>query len=251
VNYPNYPNFKVSRNVKISRLRDQFLDAASHEFKTPLTSLRLQVQMISRMAGEERVKRLAGDADKQIERMTHLINDLLDATGIRMGQLELRSDEIDLAEMVKEEVALFLSDPAFADIRIRVHAPQPIYGVWDRSRIAQIFKSLLSNAARYGLRKPVDVTVWGDRTQGRISVRDQGIGISEEDQVRIFHQFERCVEYQKFGGFGLGLYVSRQIALAHGGQIEVKSREGEGSVFTLQLPLPQKAAASVKAARAG
>lgn len=229
---------------RVTRMRDDFLDAASHELKTPLTSLRLKVQLISRIAetpaqqqlSTEKLKLLAEDADRQITRMTNVINSLLDASGMRVGKLQLTPQEFDLAELVREEVALFNADPAFAHLDIRVHAPQPTVGNWDRVRISQVIKSLLSNAAQYGRKQPIDVTVWADRARARVSVRDRGIGIAEEDQERIFRQFERSVPGEKFNGLGLGLFISRQVALAHKGSIAVESKLDEGSVFTLKLP---------------
>ena len=119
----------------------------------------------------------------------------------------------------------------------RLHAPQPIVGKWDRVRVAQVIKNLLLNAAQYGRKLPVDVTVWADCNRARVSVRDRGIGIAEEDRGRIFGQFERSVSGDKFNGLGLGLFTSRQIALAHKGSIDVQSKLDEGSIFTLKLPL--------------
>ncbi|MNG26390.1 Sensor histidine kinase YycG [compost metagenome] len=110
-------------------------------------------------------------------------------------------------------------------------------GVWDEFRIEQVVANLLSNALRYGARHPVRVRAFEQQGLACIEVRDQGIGISAQNQQRIFQQFERVASNPGNAGLGLGLYISEQIVLAHGGSIDVESVEGQGATFTVRLPL--------------
>jgi signal transduction histidine kinase len=116
-----------------------------------------------------------------------------------------------------------------------VNAPEALTGVWDRTRLEQVVTNLVTNAARYGHGKPIDITVAADARSVRLVVRDHGIGIAPEDQRRIFERFERAAS-RNFGGLGLGLYIARQIVEAHGGSIHVSSELGVGSSFTVELP---------------
>ncbi|MNT65919.1 Sensor protein SrrB [compost metagenome] len=110
-------------------------------------------------------------------------------------------------------------------------------GVWDEFRIEQVVANLLTNALRYGARHPVRVRAFEQQGLACIEVRDQGIGISAQNQQRIFQQFERVASNPGNAGLGLGLYISEQIVLAHGGSIDVESVEGQGATFTVRLPL--------------
>lgn len=112
-----------------------------------------------------------------------------------------------------------------------------LVGKWDRLRIEQIITNLVSNALKFGQGKEVVVSATSDGESARIQVVDSGIGLSPEDQVRIFQKFERAVPVRHFGGFGLGLWVVRQIVEALGGTISVESEPGRGSTFTVELPL--------------
>jgi signal transduction histidine kinase len=259
-----YPNFNSISKLftsgqrkayRVAEMRDDFLSVASHELKTPLTSLKLQVQLISKIsrsrqasqAAPDKLQALAENADRQITRMTSLINNLLEASRMRSGKLELKPENFDLVQAVREEVSVFSAVPNHEDIRVTVTADDAVPGCWDRNRVAQVVQSLLSNAATFGMGKPIEVYVYAFRGKARVSVRDYGMGISEKDRERIFDMFERGVPAANFGGLGLGLYISSQIAQAHEGSLDVESKLGEGSLFTLKLPLSE----SKKARAAG
>ena len=115
--------------------------------------------------------------------------------------------------------------------------PEGVVGNWDEFRIEQVVSNLLTNALRYGAKSPVEVRVYAEHGEARVEVRDHGIGISEDNQKRIFQQFERVSANHAVAGLGLGLFISEQIIAAHGGTIEVESRIGEGALFRVCLPL--------------
>jgi signal transduction histidine kinase/CHASE3 domain sensor protein len=222
--------------------RDDFLSIASHELKTPVTTLQLQIQSLLRRAevdaspaAQASVERLAA-ADRQVIRLTKLINELLDISRITGKGLELELEPVDLVAVVRDVVARNDDELKRARCEIRLELEPSPSGEWDRMRIEQIVTNLLSNAIKYGAGRPVEIRVDGDENAARLIVRDQGIGIRPEHQARIFERFERAVSKSDYGGFGLGLWIVRQIVDAHGGEIHVTSTPGEGSVFTVELP---------------
>ncbi|MBF5045498.1 MULTISPECIES: PAS domain S-box protein [Myxococcaceae] len=225
------------------RLRDEFLSVASHELRTPVTSLQLQLQLLARalVAGSPEAERL-GTAQRQVARLAALIGSLLDVSRIAGGRLELQRAPADLSALVRE--ALERLAPVFAEAGCPVELqlpPGPVQGLWDVQRVDQVLVNLLSNAAKYGAGSPVQVRI--DRVgeceaeRVRVSVTDGGIGIAPEVLPRLFGRFERGVSDRNYGGLGLGLYISRQLAEAMGGSIAVQSEAGRGSTFTLELPL--------------
>jgi signal transduction histidine kinase len=225
------------------RARDEFLSIASHELKTPLTTLQLQIQGLARKlksASEDPVfQGLAarvGTSERQVERLTGLINNLLDISRITAGRLDLDLEPVDLAAVVREAAARFRDDLARAGSVLELHADGECAGEWDRLRLEQVVMNLLSNAAKYGAGRPITIVVDGSETTARFSIRDHGIGIPAEHQGRIFERFERAVSDRHYGGLGLGLWIVRQIVDAFGGTIEVESKSGEGSTFTVLLP---------------
>jgi PAS domain S-box-containing protein len=233
---------RLFRAQEAVRARDEFLSIASHELKTPIAALKLQAQAIqraTRKAGNEPVPSTGPRIEamlRQAERLTRLIEGLLDITRITSGRFSLRREEVDLAEVVREAAARW-SDPlakAHCELRLSIEGPQ--IGSWDHARLEQIAEHLLANAVKYGAGKPVDVMVEGDEARARLVVRDQGIGIDTRDLERIFERFERAVSSRHYGGFGLGLWIVRQIVEAHGGQIKVVSQPGQGSTFEILLP---------------
>ena len=120
-----------------------------------------------------------------------------------------------------------------------------MHGRFDRQRLEQVVVNLLANAVKYGAGRPIDVVVAEEEDRAKLAVRDRGIGISEEDQARIFERFARAVSVKHFGGFGLGLYICREIVRAHGGTIRVESRLGQGATFIIELPLSEQYDAEV------
>jgi signal transduction histidine kinase len=226
------------------RLRDEFLSVASHELKTPLTSLQLEVEGLVRRLRRAGHTPIAADsitarlesADAQAERLARLINQLLDVTRMTAGRLQLDLEEVDLADVVSTVVAQSREALEQAACALQVEAPEPVLGRWDRTRVEQLVTNLIGNACKYGAGRPIQVTVTGSPAEGQLVVRDQGIGIAPGDQARIFDRFERAASEREFGGLGLGLWICRRIAVALGGEISVTSAPGQGSTFTVRLP---------------
>jgi len=133
-------------------------------------------------------------------------------------------------------VERFQEEASRAGCAIELSLVEDATGMWDRSRLEQVATNLLSNAIKYGPGHPIEVVVSAESERASVAVSDQGIGVDPEDAARIFHRFERAVSARHYGGLGLGLYIARQIAEAHGGQIAVAERPGGGSTFTLTLP---------------
>lgn len=229
--------------VESIRARDDFLSIASHELKTPLTTLHLQLQWLQRTASKNpeilgAVEKRLETALRQTRRLAGLVNELLDVSRLIHGRLVLEPTEVDLSSVLREVVERYGLEAAQAKVRVELAgADRPIVGYWDPLRIDQVLANLLSNAIKYGRGRPVEIQASEVDGRARVSVTDHGIGISPQDQVRIFDRFERAVSTRYYGGFGLGLWITRQVVEAHEGTIAVKSELEEGSTFALELPL--------------
>jgi len=226
-------------------VRDEFMSIASHELRTPVSALVLQLAGLKRLMSDGRLTgggdgRLAQGVDRaarQTHRLTKLIEDLLDVSRITTGRIHLEVEPFDLCALVRDVVERFTDTAVRAKCNLGLQVGvSEIVGSWDRLRIEQILTNLLSNAVKYGAGKPIEVVVEATAGEARIVVRDQGIGIAPADVTRVFGRFERAVSSRHFGGLGLGLYIAHQIAKAHGGSIRVDSAAGAGSTFTVVLP---------------
>lgn len=223
--------------------RDDFLSIASHELKTPVATLQLLVQNLQRrlQADPSSVSPAAASdrlaaIDKQVIRLTKLINDLLDLSRITDGRIELDREPADLATIVRDVVARHEEEARRARCTVAVDVQSPAQGVWDRFRVDQVVENLLSNAIKYGAGGRIGVRVDGDEKAARLTVSDEGIGIPPEAQARIFQRFERAVSNSDYSGFGLGLWIVGQIVAAHSGEVRVESEPGRGSTFHVGLP---------------
>lgn len=225
------------------RVRDEFMSIASHELKTPLSALFLQLQLILRYLQrgdaeyQQRAFELSQKAIKQGEKLKILIEDLLDLTRIRAGKLQLVHDDCDLRQVIDEAIAEVSALSELNKPEIRLECPHQLIAKFDVMRITQVMSNLLSNALKYGEGKPIEIFLTNTDHQVEIRVRDQGIGIPADKQAFIFERFERAVTGGAISGLGLGLYITRQIVEAHGGRISVVSSVGKGSEFKVILPI--------------
>jgi predicted ATPase/signal transduction histidine kinase len=236
------------------RLRDEFLSVASHELRTPVTSLMLTVDRLARSvvsgkpllpealsSGLDRVKHSTG-------RLRRLTDELLDVTRIEHGRLDLNPVEVDLGALARQVGDALRFDAARAGCTVRIETDGPVTGVWDPSRLEQVITNLLSNAMKFGHGHPVEVRVRDAGSGAELTVRDHGLGIEPRYQAVIFNRFERAVSAAQYGGLGLGLYIARRIARAHGGDLRVESQPGQGATFTLTLPWAAPAPAEAESA---
>ena len=226
------------------RQRDDFLSIVSHELKTPLTSLKLQTQIRRRFLsrGDDRVfhpeKVLAfiETTENQVQRLMHLVDDMLDVSRVETGTFFIERTAVDLNAMVGQVLGQLAGAVRSSGCAIQVRSGCELNGNWDRHRLEQVVANLITNALKYGRGRPVFVETAREGSCAVFRVQDEGIGIAVEDQERIFRRFERAVSGTGISGLGLGLYVTRETLKLHGGDISVQSEAGRGSVFTVRLP---------------
>jgi signal transduction histidine kinase len=224
--------------------RDALISIASHELRTPLAALQLHLDLMARALHKQPEKELSLDRildklatfERQVGRLSKLIDSLLDVSRLTAGRLELALEDVDLGAVARDVAARFDEVLRRAGCEVTVRAPSPVVGCWDRLRLEQIVSNLLSNAAKYGSGKPIEVEISGDDEKGRLSVRDHGIGIPPTDQARIFERFERLLAGRGAPGFGLGLWIVRQVVEGMHGEIRVTSEVGTGATFVVELP---------------
>jgi signal transduction histidine kinase len=231
----------VSKLHELAEAKDRFLRIASHELRTPITALRATTQLIEIQpelaADPERRGPLLQRLDRQSARLTRLVEQLLDSARLDAAAVPLARASVDLVSLCRGVVDATMPP---GGPRARLDASEPVVGRVDPLRIEQVVANLLSNAARYS---PVtsEVVLRVQRLEGRalIEVSDRGIGIPEPQLEQLFAPFFRGSNAQaRFpGGLGLGLHIAHEIVRRHGGELRVRSRENEGSTFTVELPL--------------
>ncbi len=228
---------RLAQAQEAIRLRDEFLSIASHELKTPLTALQLQVQgLLDRKDLDERLANRLGKVARSSDRLGGLIASLLDASRFASGQMSLRYEAFDLLDAARAVIESLREVAQRAGCDVSLGAGASVRGSWDRVRVEQILTNLLSNAFKYAPGAPVLVTLRQEADTAVLQVRDDGPGISALDLSRLFGRFERASP-PSYGGFGLGLYIARQAAEAHGGTITAANNEAGGVCITVRLPL--------------
>ncbi len=243
------------------RRMDEFLSIASHELKTPLTSIRTSIQLLQRRtrAQQEAETRNAADevrrlrsfeellarADRQAGQLNRLVDDLLDVSRIQTGKLELYLEPADLAEIVRETVQQHaaLVPRRVLHLLLDPELTAPIMA--DPDRIGQVLSNYLTNALKYSAEKePVEIGLEVQKQRARVWVRDCGLGLPLDEQEHIWERFHRAkdVKVQSGSGVGLGigLFISRTIIEMHHGQVGVQSTPGQGSTFWFSLPLAEQ-----------
>jgi signal transduction histidine kinase len=238
----------ISRDAESTRLKTEFVQTISHELKTPLTLIRLYGETLQRQErlGEKERQGAYEIITKESERLSHLIDNVLDFSRIEMGRKEFVFRKGDLAETVRatlESYRYHLEKKGFA-VKADL-APSLPEATFDQEAVASVLVNLLSNAMKFSPgAKEVAVRLRRDGSRAVVEVEDKGLGIPPEEMGRIFQKFYRASEKSgtETTGSGLGLTIVKHIVEAHGGRIEVKSEPGKGSVFSVILPLqgPEK-----------
>ena len=238
-------NRAVLREVRVARLQSDFVAAVSHEFRTPLTTLRQLSEMLARgrVSNDERRQQFYETLLRESERLHRLVEGLLNFGRMEAGQLQYRFESVDPKELMGEVVSDFQREADALGYRVEFNgngALSPIRA--DRPSLARVFWNLLDNAVKYS---PEHHTIWVELSGavGRVvvRVRDRGLGIPSSEREEIFRKFVRgaAAKAASIPGTGVGLAMARQIVAAHGGSISVESEPGRGSVFTVLLPIAQ------------
>jgi signal transduction histidine kinase len=227
--------------------RDEFLSVAAHEFKTPLTVMKLKFQVSSKFLKNfiaqkeqtndtEKLFKLFKDGEHQINKLTILVDNLLDVSRLESNDLHLHLSAVNLVELIHEVYEHFSDQLKYSKCEATFELPVELWGNWDRERLEQVFSNLLTNIIRYAPNKPFSIKASkiGDKIQ--LIVEDQGPGIPLSSQEKIFQRYER-IEGQNTNGLGLGLYITREILEAHNGSITVENAEKGGARFVIHLPL--------------
>lgn len=230
------------------RARDELMSISSHEIRTPITAMKLQVQLMKRQIEKlgvesiapEKFVKLVDQSDSQLRKLSRLVEDMLDLSRINTGHFSFSLGKINLSDVVSETLDRLLPNLVSAGCSVRVHIAPDIFVEGDVSRIEQVLTNLLTNAARYGAGKPVRLTLKKVAGMAELRVQDEGQGIRTEDLERIFEKFERAISRNEVSGLGLGLFIVRQILIAHKGSIRAESKFGEGAVFITTIPLVEE-----------
>lgn len=228
------------------KARDDFFSIASHELKTPLTSLKLKLQMAARGMGFDNTndssRRFVGQINEQVNRLNVLVDDMLDLSRFRAGILSMQSQDFDLVQVLRMTLERMQPQLLANGMTLNFEAPLELRVSGDQIRLEQAFTNLVVNAVKYAPGKPLHIRVRKDEGRVVIDVRDEGPGIAKEDRERIFHRFERAVHAEAISGLGVGLYLTKMIVEAHHGQLSLASEMGKGATFTIELPLNQTSA---------
>jgi two-component system, chemotaxis family, CheB/CheR fusion protein len=226
---------------QLLKKRDEFLGIASHELKTPITSMKASLQILEKLSqsGSDpaKIRTFISMANKQVKKLTEIVDDLLDVTRIQSGKMQLNLTDYLFQDSVKDCISEVMQYTIGHQLVIEKN--EPIVAFADRTRVEQVIINLLSNAIKYSPGK--DIVVINIEKNGndlKFSVTDFGIGIPQDKQSFIFDRFFRVHESsQNFSGLGLGLYISAEIINRHKGKVGMESEEGKGSTFWFTLPI--------------
>jgi signal transduction histidine kinase len=225
--------------------RDEFIATVAHELRNPIAPLTFQIRLAlnktEHMAATgapvsvEWIQAQLRGVEQRLHRVLETLDRLLDVSRLSTGRIDLQLAPMNLGEVVREVLDGFDAELAVARCKLTLSERREATGVWDRLRVEQICRNLLSNAIRFGAGRPIEVTVNADHDFASLAIRDHGIGIAADQQSKIFERFEQGVE-RRSGGFGIGLWIVRNISVAMGGTVSVESAVGDGACFTVLLP---------------
>ena len=233
----------VAELIQAVRARDTFIAIAAHELRNPMTPVLGHIEYMLAIGRRPdsgypeaviiELERLHGLIGEYIRRATTL----LDISRITTGQFRAELSVVDLSRIMREAVHRHRAGAERTGCRLEPSIEDNVSGLLDELAVKQIVDNLLSNAVKYGAGEPIEVSLFRNGIAARLTVRDHGIGISEEDQARIFGAFERAVTRREHCGFGVGLWVVRQLVDAMRGEVHVTSCPAQGSTFAVTLPL--------------
>lgn len=229
------------------QLRDDFISIASHELRTPITSLNLQIEVLNSLVDELKsdseipivMRKFLDSTNNQVKRLSHLVDDMLDISRISIGKLNLNIRNVKLKTLTMEVLERFDEQLKEKRIELFFDAPDNIIVECDAGRIDQVITNFMTNAIRYGKKKPILITIEDKESYVHLRIQDHGRGIRREDFERIFNRFERAHTADDVSGLGLGLYINKTIVEEHNGRILLESEPEKGSIFILELPKNQ------------
>lgn len=224
---------------------EQFLSIASHELKTPVTALQLQMHLVrhhlediqkGKTINANELSEVLSEITSQFDRLTHLVNDLLDGTRASNGKLFLSLEEVNLNDLWKAVTRSFRYEPG---IKLELDPENELKLIADGHRLHQVITNLVSNAIKFGKSEPIVIRQGLSESGTHIwfEVEDSGIGMSDAEQGNIFKKFGQVYSGRERTGLGLGMYISHEIINAHGGKISVKSAVDKGTTFRVEIPL--------------
>lgn len=242
----------VARQMRLSQMKSDFVSNVSHELRTPLSSIRVfgEYMRLGRVEKPEKIRQYGEYIEAESRRLTQLINNILDFSKIESAEKKYRFCETDVAELVEQTVRAFEVPLRDQGVSIAFSATASPTMRVDKDAMAQVIMNLLDNAVKYSNgTKQIDVAVTATDTHVRIAIRDRGIGIPASEQKKIYEKFYRVGStlVHDVKGSGLGLSIVQHVAQAHGGRVELVSAPGEGSTFTIVLPLAQPDNVSIPA----
>jgi PAS domain S-box-containing protein len=232
--------------------RDEFVATVAHELRNPVAPLMFQIRLAIERSEQiaatgtplsaEWVQSQLRRVEQRLHRLLETLDRLLDVSRLSTGRIDLQFEPMNMTQTVREILSTFEAELAVARCKLTFTERGEAAGWWDRVRVEQICRNLLSNAIRFGAGRPIEVSVDADQDFATLHVRDHGVGIAFDQQTRIFERFERGIE-QRSGGFGIGLWVVKNLCVAMGGTVSVDSAPGEGALFTVMLPRRKNEAA--------
>jgi two-component system OmpR family sensor kinase len=225
------------------RARDEFVAIAAHELRNPMTPILMQVGLL--LAAAKSPDRCRPEViTPRLELLEMAITDfvrrstaLLDVSRIAAGNVRIEVVEVNLSTLIRGVISRTAEAAGRARCRLDEELQEGVVGMWDPLALEQVAENLLTNATKFGAGKPIAVILQSDGQSAKLIIRDEGIGISEEDRARVFQRFERAVTQREHGGFGIGLWLANQLVVAMGGTIIIESALGKGTTFTVVLPL--------------
>ena len=227
---------RMQSELSALQTRDEFLSMASHELKTPLTSMQLLLSLETKRRGRDAPEsEFLVRFQRQMDRLLRLTDRLIDAAFLKNAPPLLSPESCDLVEVVNEAVDELRAAAELARCEISIHAPPAVKGTWDRMWLSHAVANLVDNSLKFGAGGKVSITVEDGETP-RISVSDEGIGVQPADQERLFELFARPDAASAYGGLGLGLFIVRRVAESHGGRVTVTSNPQAGTRFVIELP---------------